>query len=103
MSKIIIPLIFLLKITESFKKSVPKVFKTDDNEIVDSDSSRTNEMIMNLSKNLIGIPNIGAIRKPTFLILKTKKSFNHVKQTFIKAPILQHFDLKILIWIETNV
>ena len=48
------------------------------------------------------IPNIRAIGKPIFLTPDTKKSFNHLRQAFIKALILQHFDLEYYIWIETD-
>ena len=34
------------------------------------------------------------MRKPIFLTSNAKKAFNYLKQIFIKAPILQHFDLK---------
>ena len=48
------------------------------------------------------MPNIGAIKKPNFLIPNTKKAFNHLWLAFIKAPIFQNFDLKSYIWIETD-
>ena len=47
--------------------------------------------------------NIGAIGEPNFLISNAKKVFNHLWLAFIKAPILQHFDPKSHIQIETYV
>ena len=49
------------------------------------------------------MPNIRATRKPNFLIFDIKKTFNHLQLAFIKAPILQYFDLESHIWIETNI
>ena len=45
---------------------------------------------------------IRAMEEPTFLTPSTREAFNQLRQTFTKAPILQHFDLKCHIWIETN-
>ena len=78
---------------------VLKTFKADDNEVVSNNSDKTNKIIVNLFKNniskiLMCMPNIGAIRKPTFLTFNAKKVFNHLKQAFIKALIFQHFDLE---------
>ena len=46
--------------------------------------NRTNKTILNLSKNnksrnSIYVPNIKAIKELIFLILNTKKTFNHLK------------------------
>ena len=38
--------------------------------------------------------NIRAMKKLIFLISNAKKAFNYLKQTFIKAPIFQYFNLK---------
>lgn len=38
-----------------------------------------------------------------FLTFKTKKAFNHLKQIFAQAPILQYFNLKRYIQIKTNI
>ena len=48
------------------------------------------------------MPNIGATGKPNFLTPNAKKAFNQLRLAFIKAPILQHFDLENHIRIETN-
>ena len=37
-----------------------------------------------------------------FLTPDARKAFNHLKQAFIKTPILQHFDPKCHIRIESN-
>ena len=43
-----------------------------------------------------------ATGEPNFLTLDAKKTFNHLRLAFIKAPILQYFDLKSHIRIETD-
>ena len=40
--------------------------------------------------------------KPTLLTHGVKEYFNQLKQAFIEALILQYFDPKCHIWIETN-
>ena len=45
---------------------------------------------------------IGAMEKPTFLILDAKKAFNQLRQVFTKAPILQHFNPKYYIRIKID-
>ena len=92
-SKIAILLISLLKTTGSSKELTPKAFKVDGNEVVGGSSDRTNETIVNLSKNkksrtLTHVLNIRAIGKSTFLTLDAKKAFNYLRLAFIKAPIL---------------
>ena len=37
-----------------------------------------------------------------FLIFGARKAFTELRQTFIKAPILHHFDPKHHIWVETD-
>lgn len=37
-----------------------------------------------------------------FLTLEARLAFNQLRQTFIKALILQYFDVECYIWIETN-
>ena len=49
------------------------------------------------------MPNIGATKEPNFLTSNAKKAFNQLRLAFIKAPILQHFDLKSYIRIETDI
>ena len=49
------------------------------------------------------MPNIRATRESIFLIPNAKKVFNHLKQAFIKALILQDFDLKSHIRIEIDI
>ena len=84
-------LTFLLKIT-GLSKLAPKTLRVNDNEVVSSNSSKANKTFVNLSKNkksknLMRMPNIGAIKKPIFLIFNTKKAFNQLRLAFIKAPI----------------
>ena len=56
----------------------------------------------NKSKNLTYLLNIKATKKSTFLTSNIKKTFNYLKQTFIKASIFWHFDFKCYIQTENN-
>ena len=84
-----------------------KIFRINDNEVVEV-NKKVNKTVVNLfnklknnkSKNLTCIPNIWAMRKSIFQTFNAKKTFNHLKQAFIKALILWHFDLKSHIWIK---
>ena len=65
-------------------------------------------MVVNLSKNnksrnLTYMLNIRATEKLICLTSNTKKIFNYLRLAFIKAPILQHFDLKSHNGIKTDV
>lgn len=89
------------------------MFRTDVNKIIGGGGGRVNEMVKNLSKSkklknkkseiLTRLSNIKAIEKPMFLTLNGRKAFNYLRQTFIKALILQHFDLECHIMIKTNI
>ena len=46
--------------------------------------------------------NLGLSQSKTFLISGAKKIFTKLKQAFIEAPILNHFDLEHYIQIETD-
>ena len=105
-SKIAAPLTFLLK-TTGLSDSASKAFRADDDEVVGNSGSKANETVVNLSKNNKSrnsshVPNIGATGEPNFLTSNAKKTFNHLRLAFIEAPILQHFDLKSHIRIETD-
>lgn len=85
----------LLKITE-LSELTSKAFKTNNNEVVEVDSNRTDKIAIKLfksknSKNtkskLLMCINIGATRKLIFLTLNTKVAFNRLKQAFIKVLI----------------
>ena len=84
----------MLKTTKLSKKLCLKAFKADDKKMVNNSGNKTNKTIINLSRNLTHMPNIGAIGESTFIIPNTKKIFNYLWLAFIKAIILQHFDLK---------
>ena len=99
----------MLKIIRSFKELYLKALKAGNNEVVGGGSNKADKMIVDSSKfknnkfeKLMHIPNIGAIRKPSFLTSNNKKIFNHLRPIFIKALILQHFDPECHIRIETN-
>ena len=64
-----------------------KIFKTDHNKVFGV-GGRTNEMVINSSRNSMHMPNIGATGEPIFLTLNTKKIFNYLELAFIKAVIL---------------
>ena len=106
-SRIAVSLTSMLKTTGSSEESAPKAFRAGNNEVVGGGSSRADETVVNLSKNekskkLTRVPNVGATREPNFLISDAKKTFNHLRLAFIKAPILQYFDLESHIQIETD-
>ena len=70
----------------------PKVFRPNNNKVVKV-RRRANETIVNLfknnkSRNSIYMSNIKVTGKPTFSTPNTKKIFNYLQETFIKAPIL---------------
>ena len=83
-SRIAISFIFLLNITKSFDLLALKMFRTDNDKVVDSSGNRTNEIVINISKKLMHMLNIGAIGKPNFLTPNAKKVFNHLQLAFIK-------------------
>ena len=96
----------MLKTTGSSEESALKTFRAGNDEVVGG-GGRANEMVMNSFKNkkskkLTRMPNIGATGEPNFLTPNAKKAFNHLRLAFIKAPILQHFDLKSYIQIKIN-
>ena len=64
------------------------MFKPDNNKVVNSNSGKTNKMVMNLFRNLMRILNINAFAEFSYLTLNAKKTFNYLRQEFIKAPIL---------------
>ena len=71
-----------------------KAFKAGNDDIVDNSGGKADKTVVDLSKfknnkfkKLTYIPNIGAIRELIFLIPNTQKTFNYLKQMFIKAPI----------------
>ena len=63
-------------------------------EVVGDSSKADNKNLSKKSKNVKSEIQtyIGAIREPIFLTSGAKKAFNQLKQTFIKALILQHFN-----------
>ena len=95
--KIAAPLISMLITTQSAKNLLLSM--AEDDEVgsvngVDCDD-KTVEKSLLISKNLNGA--IG------YLTLEARLAFAQLRKTFTKAPILQHFDLKCHIRIETHV
>lgn len=101
-----------MKITRSYIESASRA---NNNEVVGSSArsgggiSRSVVLRKNLTKsksrNLKDgqLGNSNVIEKFKFLISKIRKAFNHLKQVFIKVLILQYFDPKYHIRIETNI
>ena len=105
-NRIAIPLTSILKTTGLSGLSAPKAFKAENNEVVEC-SSRADKMVfksrMLKNKKSEIWTHFGAMEEPIFLTPNTKKAFNPLRQAFIKASILQHFDPEYYIQIETNV
>lgn len=98
----------MLKITKSFESAL-KIFEVEI-EVVESCDKADK-----IFKNLFGSKNsknkkskilmyiiIRALGELIFLISSAKKTFNYLKQAFMKVLILQYFDSKYHIWIKTN-
>ena len=99
----------MLKTTRSSKELALRAFRASNNEVIEGGGSKADETVVNLSKSKnekskksIHMPNIGAIEEPNFLTSDAKKAINYLQLAFIKAPILQHFDLESHIWTKTN-
>ena len=107
-SRITAPLTSILKTTGLFGLA-PR--KTED-KVVGGGGGRVDKTMRNLFKsrnlknnksgNLMHVPTIKAMGKLIFLTPEAKEIFNYLKQSFIKALILRHFDLKSHIRIETD-
>ena len=98
-SRIAVPFTSMLKTSESSNLAQ----KDNDNKIVGSGGDRN----LSKSKKLKNAKSriqmyIRAMWELTFLIPGTREAFNQLRQVFTKAPILQHFDPKYHIRIETN-
>ena len=92
----------MLKTTGFSEDLALNMFGANSNKVVGGiGSDRANEIAKNSSKSKKlknkkseNLTYIRAIKKPIFLISCTKKAFNCLKQVFIEAPILRHFDLE---------
>ena len=100
-SRIAASLTSRVKTTKSFEKLALRAFRANNNKVVKGGGGRANETIVDLSKpknnkfeKLTRVLNIRAIGKPIFLTSNAKKTFNYLKQVFIKAPILQYFNFQ---------
>ena len=83
------------------------MFRAGNNKVVRGGGGRTNETVVDLSKNeksrkLTCMLNIGATEKPNFLTFNARKAFNYLRLAFIEAPIFRHFDLESHIQIKTD-
>ena len=111
-SRIAAPLTSMLKTTGPSEESAPKAFRAGNDEVVGGGGGRADETRKNSSKtrkskndksgNSTRVSTIGATGEPTFLTPDAKEAFNRLRQAFIKAPILRHFDPESHIRIETD-
>ena len=109
-SRIAALLTFMLKTTGS-SDLASKAFRADGNKVVGvagranktvKDSSKSKMLKNEKSEILMRSSDIGATREPMFLTSDARKDFNHLKQAFIKTPILRHFDPECHIQIKTD-
>ena len=84
----------MLKPTRSSEELTLKTFKAGNNEFVRGDG-RADETVVDSfksknkkSRKSTYMPNIEAIEEPNFLTPNAKKTLNHLRLVFIKAPIL---------------
>ena len=85
-------------------KSLDLTLRNNNDKIVEGGGNDRNLSKSKKSKNAkseIQI-HIGAMEKPIFPIPGAREAFNQLKQAFIKAPILQHFDPECHIQIKTD-
>ena len=73
----------MLKTTKLFEELALRAFRAGNNKVVGSDGGKTDETVVNFSKNkkskkLTRVLNIGATEKPNFLTLNAKKAFNNL-------------------------
>ena len=104
-SRIAAPLTAMLKTTGS---SVASASRVDNDEVVGdggaigrSDVSKKSAKSKSRTKSRY-LGNSNNSEESKFLTYDTKKAFNHLRQAFTKAPILQHFDPECHIRIETD-
>ena len=57
----------------------------------------------NLSKSKKSSKSKKTVRSSNFFIFRARLVFTKIRQVFVKAPILYHFDPKHYIWVETDV
>ena len=78
--------------------------KDDDDEIVGGGGDKNLSKSRKLKNSKSGIQTrLDATGKPIFLTPNTREVFNKLRQAFIEAPILQHFDPECYIRIETDI
>lgn len=86
-SKIAGPLASMLKTSELFNELINVCG-------IKPDKIRKKKHFENLS--------LRATKKLQLVIASAKKTFSHLRQNFIKAPILQHFDWEDHMWIKID-
>ena len=101
----------MLKTTGLSEDFAINVFRAKNNEVVRSvNDDKADETAKNLSKfkklkneNSENLTCVEVIEEPIFLILSAKKTFNCLRQAFVKAPIFWYFDSECHIQIQTDV
>ena len=75
--------------------------KIDDNEV---DGDKVDDEVRTKVQKSLKSKNLSKSKKTElgFLTPGARKTFTKLRQAFIKAPILYHFDSERLIWVETN-
>ena len=97
-NRISAPLTTMSKTTGS---SVSSASRLDDNEVVVGGGASRLDASKKLAKSK-KTKNVHDSEEPKFLTFEVKEAFNHLRQAFTKALILQHFDLECHIRIETD-
>ena len=97
-SRIAAPFILMLKTTRSWN-SAPRL-GADNNEFVGG-GGKANDKNLSKSKKSKNVKSgvqtrLGATGESTFLTPNARKAFNQLRQAFIKAPILWHFDRNVI-------
>ena len=87
----------MLKTTGS---SITSASRVDDNEVIVGGGAVGQS---DASKKLAKCKSWPKSGHLSFLTSKAKEAFNHLRQAFIKVPILQYFDPKCHIQIETDI
>ena len=88
----------MLKTTGS---SIASASRVDDNEVIGGGGTDWSDALKKSAKSK-KMKSVHDLEKLKFLTSEAKEAFNRLRQTFIEAPILRHFDLECHIRIETN-
>lgn len=103
-NKITVIFILIVKTFKSLDRLALIFIKINVNKVGNSGLELKSKKKTNLTKSQILAAKLKNYinNKTRFLTFKVRIIFIQLKQIFIKAPILQYFNLKYYIWIETN-